>query len=110
MRMSAPSASLRTALSKFSSPGFIVGRVDEHAIFGFEAESEASLGMIEPCRLDSHPVHVEAAVFNVAKLAAGAHLVHIHGEVGRFHLLGHDLLETGLAAGGMKEEWPLGLS
>ena len=64
--------------------------------------------MIEPCGLNSHPVHIEAAVFNVAKLTSGAHLVHIHGKVGRFHLLGHDLLEVGLAAGGMKKELSVG--
>src|SRR5581483_9462045 len=87
----------------------IIGGIHHYTLFSLNAKSQASLGMIEPCRLDTDAVlHVETAVLDIAEIAPSPHLVEIYREIWRGHLVRHYLLKASRPARGMKEELALG--
>ena len=89
---------------------FVVGGIDKDAIFRFHAEPEASLRMIEVGSLDLDTVlHVEVAVFDIVEAAAGFHVIKVHREIRRSHLLRHDLFEAPCAGGGMEIKAAIGI-
>ena len=90
--------------------GLIVRGVNQNAIFGLQTEPHASLRVIQVRRFDLNAVsHVEAAIFDVVKAPGRLHMVEIHGEVRRSHLLGHDLLQAPRPAGGVEDELAVGI-
>ncbi len=85
--------------------GLVVGSVDQDSIFGFEAETHASLGMVEPSGLQLDAVFKrDASALDIVKIAPRFHLADIHREVRRGHLIGEHLFEAAHPAGALEEE------
>jgi len=84
--------------------GFIVCGVDQDFAFGFHAEAETSLRMVEPFGVDGAMIKLNAAFVDIGKLAACGHLTHVDREIGIGHLLFESLLQSARAAGGVKDE------
>ena len=82
----------------------IVSGIDNHFIFGLNAEAEASLGMIEPHGLDNAIVECDAVFFDVIKMPVRRHLTHVHRKVRIGHLFFDGPLQSAATAGGMEEK------
>ncbi len=90
--------------------GFVVGGVDQNAFFGFEAESHASLRMIQPRGFDPGAIgHGQASIVDVVEVELRLDLVEVDGEIRRGHLFGHYLLETTRATGRVEYELAAGV-
>ncbi len=72
--------------------GFVIGSVDEDAIFRFQAIPHAALRMIEPGRLHGNVIQLDLPLLQVVKIALRFHLVSVYWEIWRCHLFFHHTL------------------
>src|SRR5205085_7602174 len=91
-------------LVEYGMAGLIVGGINENALVSLNAESQASLRMVQPHGLDDAIVKCDAVFFNVIEVAMRGHLCHVDREVRIGHLLFDRALQSAAAAGRVEEE------
>ena len=83
---------------------FVIRGVNNGLAFGFHAEAQAALRMVEPHGLHGAAFQRGAAFVDITELAVRGHVTHVYGEIWVGHLLFQRLLQTARAAGRVKDE------
>ena len=84
--------------------GFIVSGVNQHFAFGFHAETETALRMVEPHGVNGAMVKGDTAFVDIGELAVRRHLIHLDGKIGIGHLLFQSGLQAARLVGRVKDE------
>ncbi len=84
--------------------GLVIGGVDQDAVLGLQAETEAALRMVQPHGLHGAIVEGDAVFFDVVEVAVRGHLRHVDGKIRIGHLLFDGALQPARAVRRMEEE------